>query len=438
MRLFALLLSLLLFCSCGGVQLGVNELLSPPRLTAQQSAIYDAIELAVGTDTFKLKYPRRGDNLSACVFDDLDKDGKDEAIVFYELTVNGVTSAWMSILIEQDGVWKSRHQLPGEGGEIDFISFASIENTGRDNIIVGWSVAGQDNLLCKVYSYSDEGTTVSYEGSYNEILLCDVDDNGLNEMILCTKNITKSAVMSLVKYRSGRIVRTSEVKMPTSMTDYAKISCGKLTTGLTAVFADIYLGTDEMTTKIAAVDDKKSIIEDLSSEDIGIYETFDRITPTLTCADVNGDGLIDIPVSSPLPGYDTADEREAVFLTEYKSILGGELQSVQSSVVNFAAGYQLKLPDGWKNNVTVRRQSDTGEWRFVIFNQSLEESDFELLRIKVVSPSDYQDKFETTQYQLAGTKGVYNYQIYIPEETYPGYSITYDQAKSLFLLLDLQ
>lgn len=206
MRLLALLLSLLLLCSCG-VQLGVNELLSPPRLTAQQSAIYDAIELAVGTDTFKLKYPRRGDNLSACVLDDLDRDGVAEAIVFYELTVNGVTSTWMSILVDQDGVWKSRHQLPGEGGEIDFISFAPIEDAARDNIIVGWSVAGQDNLLCKVYSYADAGTTVSYEGNYNEILLYDVNGNGLNEMILCTKNLTKSAVMSLVKYRSGRIVR---------------------------------------------------------------------------------------------------------------------------------------------------------------------------------------------------------------------------------------
>lgn len=438
MRLLALLLSLLLLSACNGVQLGVNELLEPPRLTTQQSAIYDAVELAVGTNTFKLRYPRRGDNLSACVLDDLDKDGRDEAIVFYELTVNGLTSSWMSILTENDGVWKSRYQLPGEGGEIDFVSFAPIENAERNNIIVGWTIAGKDNLVCKVYSYSNESAETRYEGSYNEILIDDVDGNGLAEMILCTKNLTKSAVMSLIKYRSGRIVRTSEVKMPTAMTDYAKLSYGKLTTGLNAVFADIYLGSDEMTTRIAVVDDQKSIIEALSNEDIGIYESFDRATPTLTCADVNGDGLIDIPVSSPLPGYSTTDEREVVYLTEYMSILEGELQCVQRSVVNFAAGYQLKLPDGWKDTVTVRRQSDTGEWRFMLFDKSLEHSDVELLRIRVVSPSDYQDKFETTQYSVVGTKGANSYQIYIPEEGYPGYSITYEQAQSLFSLLDLQ
>lgn len=438
MRLFALLLSVLLLSACSGVQLGVSELLEPPRLTAQQSAIYDAVELAVGTNTFKLRYPRRGDNLSACVLNDLDKDGQDEAIVFYELTVNGLTSSWMSILTEEDGVWKSRYQLPGEGGEIDFVSFAPIENAERNNIIVGWTVAGKDNLLCKVYSYSNESAETRYEGSYNEILIDDVDGNGLTEMVLCTKNLTKSAVMSLIKYRSGRIVRTSEVKMPTAMTDYAKLSYGQLTTGLSAVFADIYLGSDEMTTRIAAVDDQKAIIEPLSNEDIGIYESFDRATPTLTCDDVNGDGLIDIPVSSLLPGYSAVDEYEVVYLTEYMSILEGELQCVQRSVVNFAAGYQLKIPDSWKDTVTVQRQSDTGEWRFVLFDKSLGKSNVELLRIRVVSPSDYQDKFETAQYSVVGTKGANSYQIYIPEVDYPGYSITYEQAQSLFSLLELQ
>ena len=70
MRIIAVLLAMVMLCSCSGqLQFGVNELLIPPRLTEEQSAIYDAIELAVGTDAFKLKYPRRGTNLSACVFD---------------------------------------------------------------------------------------------------------------------------------------------------------------------------------------------------------------------------------------------------------------------------------------------------------------------------------------------------------------------------------
>lgn len=57
------------------------------------------------------------------------------------------------------------------------------------------------------------------------------------------------------------------------------------------------------------------------------------------------------------------------------------------------------LPESWVNAVTVRRQSDTGEWRFVLYREDLDRSVTELLRIRVTSPSDYQDKFETAEYR---------------------------------------
>lgn len=437
MRLIAAFLVVIMLCSCSA-QLGMSELLSPPRLTDEQSAIYDAIELSVGTDAFKFRYPRRGKNLSACVITDLDNDGAQEAIVFYELTVNGVTSSWLNILTEREGVWKSRYQLPGEGAAVDFIDFAPIEDENRNNIIVGWSVAGQDNLLCRVYTYGSNSVALSYEGAYNEVLIEDMDGNGLSELLLCTRNLTRRAVMSLVKYRAGNIVKTSEVELPLSMTDYAQLSFGKLTTGLSAVFADVYLGSDEVSTRIAAVDAARSTISLIDAEEMGIYESFDRSVPTLYCDDVNLDGLMDIPVSVPLLGYERGDEREAVMMTRYMSVINGELETVQRSVVNFAAGYQMKLPDKWENAVTVARQSETNEWRFVLFDSSLQRSDEELLRIKVTSPSDYIDKLDTEEYVTVASKGVNAYQIYIPPTAPAAYSITYEQAIELFELLSEQ
>ena len=435
MRVIAAVLAVFMLCSCSNLQFGVNELLSPPRLSQQQSEIYDAIELAVGTDAFKLKYPRRGENLSACVFNDLDNDGTQEAVVFYELTVNGVTSSWMSVLNQNGGKWKSRHQIPGSGGEIDFIDFAPVEQSGVNNIIVGWNPSGQEGLICNVYSYSESGVALSYQGNYDEVLIVDVDSNDLDELLLCTKNGSKGAVMSLAKYRFGRIVKTSEVEMPTAMTEYEKLTFGKLTNGLSAVFADVYLGDEQMTTCIAAVDTENSIIEELNGEDIGIFESFERPVPTLCSSDVNGDGLIDIPVSTLLPGYDNKREQQPLYLTEYKTIKNGELITVAGYIVNFAAGYQFKMPYEWGDRVTVKTHSETNEWSFVIFNSSLHESTAELLRIKVVSPSDYQDKLETAKYQTIAQKGVNSYQMYVPKASYPGYSISENYAAELLELL---
>lgn len=433
-RLAALILCALALCACN-LEFSTDALLSPPRLTAEQAAIYDALELAVGTNTFKLKYPRRGENHSACTLADLDRDGVDEAIVFYELTVGGVTSSWMSVLVQQNGVWKSRQEIPGAGSEIDFIDFAPIDNAQRDNIIVGWMLAGQENMTCKAYTY-EQSVRESYTDEYSEVLIDDIDANGLYELVLCTRNTSRQGTMTLAKCRTGgRIVRTSVVDMPIGMTGYAQLLCGPLTTGLTAIFADITLAGGNATTQIAAVDSGRSVIEGLSDEELGVYESFERVMPTLYCADVNSDGLVDIPVARLLPGYSASGEGDRFYLTEYKSIIGGTLAVVMRAAVNFSEGYMVRFPDAWADAVTIRRQSDTGEWRFVLYNGNLNESTTELLRIKVVSPSDYQDKLETAQYRTLAQKGANSYLAYIPEGDYPGYSITDKQLEQMFSLL---
>ena len=93
------------------------------------------------------------------------------------------------------------------------------------------------------------------------------------------------------------------------------------------------------------------------------------------------------------------------------------------------------MPAAWDDKVTVKRLSDANEWSFCIFNKSLHESTTELMRIRVISPSSYQDKLETAKFETVAQKGINSYQIYIPNGSYPGYSITRQQAENLLELL---
>lgn len=439
-RIALTLVCALLLCSCN-VSPGIDGLLSPPRLTAEQSDVYDALEMAVGTDAFKLKYPRRGDFLSACILHDIDRDGAMEALAFYELTVAGDTSTWMSVLSERDGVWKSIMNIPGDGTDVDLVDFAAVTSDSADNIIVGWSVAGRDDMVCAVYSYNGSrvdrltksDAVKNNNFTYSEMLVTDVDADGLEEIILCTRNAAQNSLMRLVKYRSGRVVTTSDVRLPAGLTGYSQLLFGPLTTGMSAVFADITLSGGGVTTKIAVID--RSIISELTEEDLGIYESFDRPSPTLNCADVNGDGFIDIPLMTPLPGYEEVREGEKLYLTEYKSVIDGSLTTVMRAVVNFNEGYLIRVPESWVGQVTVRRQTDASEWRFVLYDGDLATSTTELLRVKAVSPGDYQDKFETAEYRRVAVRGAREYLAHIPPGSYPGYSLTHSQLESLFSLL---
>ena len=67
----------MLLSGCNVISTDVDDLLRPPQLTAEQSDIHNALVSAIGSGrTIKLKYPKRGDYLSAFVMYDLDNDGQ--------------------------------------------------------------------------------------------------------------------------------------------------------------------------------------------------------------------------------------------------------------------------------------------------------------------------------------------------------------------------
>lgn len=431
-RLLALLFSAFLLSGCN-LSLGTEDLLIPPKLTAEQAALNDALEKALGTNSFRLKYPRRGEYLSAFVFRDLDRDGVSEALAFYELTVGRTTSTWMSVLAQDEGNWRSVYEVPGSGSEIDSVAFAPVSSGERENIIVGWSVSGQENYTAAVYSFNGKSVESLFSGDYNEWLITDVDGDGLDDLFLCTLNAARPAAVQLVKYRSGAVSVADELPLPSAMTGFEQLLFGPLTESLSALLVDVALSGGQVSTIIAVVD--RSSLESISEEDLGIYIPFDRTPPALNCRDINGDGFVEVPVNRPLPGYEAYDEVEKLYLTEFMGIRDGSLFTAASVAVNFAEGYLLEFPEEWPDHVTVRQQADAGEWRFVLYHRDLADSTTELLRIKVVSPSDYQDKFDTLPYQKLASKGTKEYYGYIPPGDYPGYSITYEELARMFSLL---
>lgn len=429
----ALLLGCVLMLSSCALSLEATELLAPPRLTSQQTEIYDALESALGTPNFKLKYPRRGQYLSACILRDINRDGKEEAIAFYELTVAGITSTWMSLLEQQADGWRSVKEIPGNGSDIDLVQFAPVTSAEYDNIIVGWSVAGRDESNCTVYTFDDRQLRQAHDTDffYNEMLVTSVDDNDLNEIILCTKGGARTPVMRLLKYRSGKIVTTSQIEMPGATVGYQQLLFGPLTENLSAIFADIILPGNTMTSKIAVVD--RSIITEITEEDLGIYESFDRDVSQILCTDANGDGYIDIPVSIPLPGYASGVEGgEMLMRTEYKSLQSGSLVTVSNAIFNRRGGYRLTIPESWVSRVTVKVSPDANEWSFCLFTGDLATSTEEILRIRVLSSGDYEDKLETESYRTIATKGGNQYKAYIPPTVLAGISITYDELSRMF------
>ena len=118
--------------------MNVESMLSPPRLTAEQEQIYHALLDSVSTQQLSLKYPKSGENLSAFTVADLDGDGSDEAIVFYESsrTTAEENPLRYHILAQKDGKWTGIKEYTTKGAEIDRIDIAKLGSNPRTNLIL--------------------------------------------------------------------------------------------------------------------------------------------------------------------------------------------------------------------------------------------------------------------------------------------------------------
>ena len=119
----------------------IDTLMAPPKLGAEQEDIYNALTKAEGT-SISLKYPKSGKYLSAFIIEDIDGDGGDEALVFYERNNHAADEnpLRMNILDKKDGKWCSVRDKATAGSEIEEVIISRLGSNKRINLIVGTSI----------------------------------------------------------------------------------------------------------------------------------------------------------------------------------------------------------------------------------------------------------------------------------------------------------
>ena len=141
------------------------------------------------------------------------------------------------------------------------------------------------------------------------------------------------------------------------------------------------------------------------------------------------DGYLEIPTATLMPGYRELQEGERLYQVTFCSMEDGALVEKQTAAVNLSQGYMIRYPDSWNGRVTVIVQHETGEWIFVAYDGSLENSREVLLKMRVYSQNDYRDPFDMENYRLIDRKGMFEYYAYIPPEKNSRLAITYDQLE---------
>lgn len=388
---------------------GLGGLLSAPKMSEQQKQIHEALIAAVGND-ITLKYPANGDNRSAFVIENIDEEDTDEAIVFYKYTNSSLDEGTVRVnILDQDsqGNWFSAVDFAGSGAEVDRIFTVSLYKDAPPSLVIGYSTLSANENQFQVYSYSGENIDTVYTDTYSLLTVVDLNSDGVYD-------IFKTAIDPKTGAETGAVLEREQsgfkahanIEMSGYTSSYALCRQGKTQGGKQALFVDSLKSDGNLQT-------------DIITEGYGTYQNpsvifKDRILKNTTrpsgylTADVEGDGIYEIPKTSIMAGYDDKSENPQL-LTAWQSYDDSfSLKEKFRGYYMLNDGYFLNFTEKMQSGVTVKIDEKTGESVYYKLNGTAENSKTELFRINVVNASEYEN-YRALGYMLITEQGQLKY-----------------------------
>lgn len=440
--------AVIMLLSLSGCVYSAEELISPPRLNDTQNAIYSALTSAAGQN-IRLKYPASGENRSACTIADIDGDGEDEAVAFYEITSGaGAGALRINVMEQQDGEWRSVLDYAAVGSDVDTLMVSEFGEQRENVLFVGYLNSGTGDKTLIGYVYCGNSLDILISGSYSAFDVYDLTGDGNNDIICFSANgetafceiweglivdfdldlYTSPAVEYTALYaRQEDGVFLRDVVEVENSAEIACITRGNVGRSTPALFVDVErdgtVSTQIIYYRLYVLVNSKSArsVTRKTSRPAGYY-----------CTDIDRDGVIEIPVLSPFPGYDSG-ESDAEYVTEWYVFENNNILKKYSSYYNPEYGYCFMLPNTWTGSVTVRYDDQADEAVICYYDPESERHMSEIMRICVVRKGSNKPE----GYITAGSQGQLEYLFRLSDEAAAGEYLSIGETEILlgFIIL---
>lgn len=383
-RLFVFAISAFIMfslCGCDLFTADTEEMLQPPSLSGELAPISKALEKAIGTD-YTLKYPTNGNYRSAVIQKDINGDGILEAFAFYSKTEGDTTMMYINILCNKSGEWKSVAEQKIVAGGVDRVDFCDLDGDGTEEILSGWEIYGTSEMQLAVYSFNQDILSQRMLQRYSYFCCTDLDEDGKNEIFMINfnpaENINRAGLYQLaddgVRELTGCVLDSSvkTVNEPVVST---------LSNGKPAVYIDEIKGAGAVTEVLFV--DRGMLVNPLLNTELRENMLTLRSASIMT-ADINRDGIMEIPVQGPLPSAKKDDTNESLYYTNWCSYNGETLTNQLTAVMNLNDGYYIAVPPKWVGNIAVLKDTEKKVREIYRYNGETEQTGEMLLCIQAV------------------------------------------------------
>lgn len=366
-----LLFFLLLVCILSGCGTRtVGEMYSLPRRSSEYTNLQTVIDAAMSELSYAA--PVAGENRQSVQMADLDGDGRDEIIVF----AKGVSENPLQILVfRQTSEDKYEHMetIPCRGGSFEQVQYLDVDDKPGCEMIVGRRINDQVNRIASIYSFASGQSEQMIGTIYTRYTTCDLDSNGRSELLVIRngEDASSNAVAVLYSYRQGEIVRSVEASLSEKSDQIKRITLGKLSDGVPAVYIASTYDDVAVTTDIFTL--KSDVFTNISfSSEWGTSVQTMR-NYYVYAEDIDADGVLELPSLIPMRYMAENPNREEQNLIRWYSVdKNCEETDKMFTFHNFAAGWYVELGSSWISRVAVVEEGDS--CTFYMWNENYGEA----------------------------------------------------------------
>lgn len=347
----------------------IESLMRPPH-TLVESELKNSINKLLGNQ-ISYRSPESGEYHSAITIRDINADGSDEAIVFY-VNNNDVSAARMCVLTKSGEDWLLVSDFAGSGSGVLNVDFADLNSDGDEEIVVTWFLF--DDKSQKVLSVFTSGFEQSHmtvsaciSEPYNLMMLADVYDTNSKQILVAYRNSTRSSGGSTLRLidinEKDEVMLLNEfvlddriISLSSMLYDYPTQDA------LPRFFIDAEISDGQCITQVVSWNPDSHKLESVlpvsDSPDLTLRSS------DLLCRDVDGDGIVEIPLRKLMSESINSDTSLGYLLVWCKVTATG-LVACEYYVVNLLENYTLYFPESWRNKVYVRSENALRTWCFV-------------------------------------------------------------------------
>ncbi|MDL2218761.1 hypothetical protein LJC04_00220 [Ruminococcaceae bacterium OttesenSCG-928-O06] len=381
---------LLLLAGCSPITFqGVNDLLRAPALDQAQDEIRKALVAYLGGVEPKYKFPKEGDWRSFLLLADLDGNGLEEAVLLYSMAdVPGApaekgTSVYVAVLEQQNGAWQVTQDVQGLSTDVASLEVADLLGGEGMQLIIGYATANFNAKTLGLYTYQNATLAEQHRLEYSRYEIGDFTGSGKQELAVVSREDQNLQLLYIPVVDGAFAGELAPVALDSNFTQCTGLVAGQTHAGERLLVVD---GTSSDTSALFTQFVYYSGARFYTIDDLGTMRASTaRQNPLLLSRDIDGDGVVEIPLRMGENAIETIRGDKRLEYVEWMDFTDPEEGAVyrQYGLLDSDRAVYIRLPDEWRNAVRILDGENAGEW--VLQNRL---SGATLLSLHVLEQSD--------------------------------------------------